>query len=63
MDKRSKTMIPARDPTNQSVIWYHQSICIAAVSLLEEHNKGVVSVGQMAENADHIFTQALHIEL
>ena len=63
MDKRSKAMFPARDPTNQSAIWYHQSICIGAVSHLGEHNEGVVPVGQMANNADFIFTQALHIEL
>ena len=54
-------MFPAGDPTGQGIIWYHQSISIGAESLLKEDNEGVVLVGQMANNADLVFTEALYI--
>ena len=61
MNKRSKAMLHAWDPTGQGVIWCHLSIGTA--SLLKEDNEGVVPVGQMPNNADLIFTQALYIKL
>ena len=62
MNKSSKAIFPASDPTEQGVIWYYQSIGIGAVSLLKENNEGVVLVGQMVNNANLILTQALYIE-